>query len=77
MSSTDQNEKGYSLPQEGFVRIRDILKVLPVSRAQFYIMIQKGDAPAPRKLSERVSVWPVGEIREIIDRITNQETHNA
>jgi prophage regulatory protein len=48
-----------------------IAPLFPISRAGWYAGIRKGLYPAPVKLSERVSAWPVEEIRALIDRLTS------
>lgn len=42
--------------------------LFPISRAGWYAGIKKGIYPAPVKLSERVSAWPVDAIRALINR---------
>jgi prophage regulatory protein len=45
-----------------------ITPLFPISRAGWYAGIKKGVYPAPVKLSERVSAWPVQAIRALITR---------
>ena len=44
------------------LRRRDVSKKLGISKTQIYRLISRGEFPAPRKLSERVSVWDESEI---------------
>jgi len=55
------------LPETGFIRLPDVLSLIPVSKSTFYDGIQKGIYPAPIKLSERTSAWRVEEIRQLIE----------
>lgn len=61
-----------SLPKEGFCRLSQIIGSksapgpLPVSRSTLWLWIRQGRFPAGIKLGERVRVWPVSEVREII-----------
>lgn len=57
-----------SLPTEGFVRLPQILSVIPVSRTSWWRGIKAGQFPEPIKLGRSV-MWKVHEIRELIDRL--------
>lgn len=62
----------YQLPNAGFVRLTDVLKVIPVSKTTWWKGIQTGRFPKPVKLSERTTAWHVDEIRSLIDEIRAQ-----
>jgi len=64
MAKTDQD---LTLPREGFAKLPQILHVLKISRTQFYDNIKAGLYPAPIKRG-RSSLWPVTQIREIIEK---------
>lgn len=49
-------------PYYNLLRRRDVSKKLGISKTQIYRLINRGEFPAPRKLSERVSVWDESEI---------------
>lgn len=59
-----QNNK--SLPTEGFVKLEQVLGVIPVSKSTWYRGIQAGLYPKPRKLGDRAVGWSVIEIRECL-----------
>jgi len=50
----------------GFIRLREVLKIIPVSKSTWYRGIQAGIYPKPVKLSKRVSAWKVSEIVELV-----------
>ena len=64
-----------SLPQDGFVRLKQILgdpkagipPIIPVSKSTWWLGISRGLYPAPVKLSARISAWRVEDIRALID----------
>lgn len=56
------------LPSEGFVRLRQVLAVVPVSRSSWWDGIRKGKYPAPIKLGPRTTAWRVEDIRALIER---------
>lgn len=58
------------LPQEGFVRLDQVLEVIPVSKSTWFRGIQSGRFPKPVKLGERASAWRVDEIRNCMKGVT-------
>lgn len=50
----------------GFIRLREVLKLIPVSKSTWYRGIQRGIYPKPVKLSKRVSAWKASEIAQFI-----------
>ncbi|TVM32123.1 type II toxin-antitoxin system HicB family antitoxin [Oceanidesulfovibrio marinus] len=59
-----------ALPAEGFVRLKQVLAVIPVSRSGWYRGIREGRFPAPYQIpGTRTSMWRVEEIRALISRV--------
>ena len=54
------------LPETGFIRIRDVLRVIPVSRSTWWAGVQTGRFPAAIKLGPRITAWRVEDIRNLI-----------
>lgn len=54
------------LPETGFVRLPEILKLVPVCRATWWNWVKSGRAPKGVKLSSRVTAWRVEDIRDFI-----------
>lgn len=54
------------LPEEGFVRLPQVLEVIPVSKSTWFRGIQAGKFPKPVKLGVRASAWRVEDIRSLI-----------
>ncbi|PKQ82952.1 hypothetical protein AOX56_00055 [Aeromonas sobria] len=52
-----------ALPQEGFVRVDTIAKVLGIAVVTVWRWSAKGNFPKPIKLSERVTAWRAEEVR--------------
>lgn len=59
MSSNEQR----FLPEVGFVREPVVLAHVGVGRTKWRELVKSGEAPAPHKWSERISVYDVAEIR--------------
>jgi predicted DNA-binding transcriptional regulator AlpA len=56
------------LPKIGLLRVKQVLRFVPVSRSSWWAGVKDGRFPKPIKLSERVTVWRASDIRELIDR---------
>lgn len=64
---TTQNQSAQvKLPDEGLVRLPQILGVFPVSRSTWLAGVKSGRYPAPVKLGVRSVAWPVSSIRALI-----------
>lgn len=57
------------LPEEGFVKLKQIQRVIPVSKSTWYRGMESGIYPKPIKLGDRAVGWRVEEIRECIRRL--------
>lgn len=61
------------IPEFGFLRLPQVLRILGISKTAFYSGIQKGVYPPPRKLTTRTAVWSIGEIKDFIAKIEQQQ----
>ena len=61
------------LEDTGFLRLPEVLKLIPVSRASWWAGMKEGRYPKSVHLSERVTAWKVEDIRALIERINGQE----
>ena len=55
-----------TLPETGFVRLGQVLKVFPVSKSTWWAGVKDGRFPQPVKLSEKITAWRVEDIRALI-----------
>jgi predicted DNA-binding transcriptional regulator AlpA len=55
-----------SLPDSANVRQPVVEGLYGVSAATVWRMVKRGTLPSPHKLSERVTAWNVGELREAL-----------
>lgn len=55
-----------SLPHTGFVRLPQVLALIPVSRSTWWAWVASGKAPKGTKLSPRITAWRVDDIRALI-----------
>lgn len=54
------------LPESGFVRLPEVLKVFPVSKSTWWAGVKDGRFPKPVKLGPKMTAWRVEDIRELI-----------
>lgn len=57
------------LPETGFIRLPDVLKVFPVSKSTWWAGVKDGRYPQPVNLGARMTAWKVGDIRNLIASI--------
>jgi len=66
--------KNYLLPETGFIRLSNILKVIPVGKSTWWAWVKAGRFPQSVKLGKRTTAWRVEEIRNLISTL-NKESH--
>lgn len=54
------------LPDAGYIRLPAVASLFACSPATVWRRVKKGTLPAPRKLSEGVTAWNVGKIRQAL-----------
>lgn len=57
-----------NLPASGFIRQSQLIPtVVPFSSATLWRKCKAGQFPKPVKLSERVTAWRVGDVRQFLE----------
>ncbi len=54
------------LPETGFVRLPQVLKVFPVSKSTWWAGVKDGRYPKPVKLGPKMTAWRVEDVKELI-----------
>lgn len=67
MSKNSEIQQFSELPQTGLLRVKQVLKFVPVSRSSWWAGVKAGRFPKPMKLSERVTVWRAADIRDLVE----------
>ena len=65
------SNKCNSVPETGFLRLPQVLCLIPVGRSTWWAGVKTGRYPAPVKLSPRVTVWRVSDIQRLIEKASN------
>ena len=63
MSANDQ-----LLPEVGFVRLSQVLRVYPVSRSTWWAGVKTGRFPSAVKIGPRTTAWRVDDIRALLNQ---------
>ncbi|MBU3598798.1 MULTISPECIES: helix-turn-helix transcriptional regulator [Polynucleobacter] len=56
------------------MRIPQILKMMPISKSKFWLMVQKGEFPKPIKIG-RSSFWTFEQVQTFIGERARQSTN--
>lgn len=56
----------------GFLRIKQVLRLYPVSKSTWWDGVKNGRYPKPLKLGVRVTVWRAADIFELIKSVENE-----
>ena len=62
----------FIFPETGFVRLREVLTVIPVGKSCWWEGVKSGRYPKPIKLSARCTAWKAEDIRDLIKRLSEQ-----
>ena len=61
-----------TLPTTGFLRLAQVLPLVPVSKSNWWEGCRTGRYPKPLKLGPRTTVWRVEDIRAFIEGVHQQ-----
>lgn len=58
------------IPADGFMRLRQILEIVPISKSHWWALVRDGAAPSALKLSPRCTAWLAKDVREFCERMS-------
>ena len=61
----------HTIPEIGFVRLSQILEVIPIGKTCWWEGVKTGRFPKPVKLSERCTAWRAEDVRQLIEQLSN------
>lgn len=73
MPATVQKSSAPVLPETGFLRLADVLKLVPVCRTAWYNGMKSGLFPQPVALGKRARGYRAEDLRALIDRLNAGE----
>ena len=64
-----------NLPEVGYLRLSQILNIIPISKSAWWEGCRSGLYPKPVKLGPRTTAWRVEDIRELMERINKESRY--
>ena len=61
-----------TIPETGFVRLAQVLEVIPIGKSCWWQGVKSGRYPKPVKLSARCTAWKAEDIHALIKRLSEQ-----
>ena len=62
----------HNIPETGFMRLPQVLEVIPLGKTSWWAGVKSGRFPKPIKLTEHCTAWRAEDIRELIKRLSEQ-----
>lgn len=69
------SQKQFSIPTYGFLRLPQVLAIIPISKSAWWEGCRTGRYPKPIKLGPRTTVWRAEDIAEFINQINEQNSN--
>lgn len=58
-----------------YLRIQDVLRIIPIGKSTFYKRVKSGEYPKPYKIAERTVAWKYTDIEKLSKEIS-ERNHN-
>ena len=62
------------IPATGFLRLPQVLSVVPISKSSWWEGCRTGRYPKPVKLGPRTTAWRAEDIAALVERLGNPES---
>ncbi len=56
--------------QQGFLRLSQVLSIIPVGKTTWYNGVKSGRYPPPIKIGARITAWKVTDIQNLISSLS-------
>ena len=63
----------HTIPSTGFIRLRQILEIVPISRSAWWAGCKTGRFPVPIKLGPRTTAWRAEDIAALVKTLGSRE----
>jgi len=71
------DRKVFSLPPSGFIRLPQVLSLIPVCKSSWWQGCKSGRFPRPVKLGPRTTAWKVEDIRNLIKQMGQDDVSDS
>jgi len=68
----DTHPVSITLPNTGFMRLPDVLAVIPIGKTTWYKWINEGKAPKGTRLAPKIIAWKVNDIKVLIKNLEDE-----
>jgi len=65
------------IPETGFLRLSQVLSVIPLGKTCWWEGVKSGRFPKPVKLSARCTAWRAEDIRVLIKHLSDEATSES
>jgi predicted DNA-binding transcriptional regulator AlpA len=62
-----------TIPEAGFIRLPQVLQIIPVGKSTWWAGVKSGRFPAAVKIGPRTTAWRVADIRELLESLSSAE----
>ena len=62
-----------TIPTIGFLRLAQVLTIIPLSKSTWFEGIRAGRYPKPVKIGPRASAWKAEEIAALVEHLGNKD----
>ena len=67
----------YKLPESGFLRLKQVLEIFPVSKSTWWAGVKDGRYPKPVQLGPKMTAWRVVDIIFLLENIDSQAPNKS
>lgn len=64
-----ENTHLHKIPEIGFLRLKQVLQIIPIGKTQWWQGVKEGRFPAPIKLGPRTTCWRNIDILNLVDEL--------
>ena len=65
-----------NIPKTGFLRLPQVLAIIPISKSAWWAGCKTGRFPKPIKLGPRTTVWRAEDITALIEIVNSQQARH-
>jgi len=62
-------KKETTIPSIGFLRLKQVLEIIPVGKSTWWRGVKEGRFPPAVKLGARTTCWRVEDIRQLVEEL--------
>lgn len=59
-----------TLPETGYLRVSQIIRLIPIGKSSWWKGVRAGRYPQPVKLGPKTTAWRVEDVRALIEQLS-------